>query len=72
VLPPKYDYAYQFDESGLAPVKSRQKWSYIDKKGVEVITGPFDLAQSFDEMKLAAVNINGLWCFINRQGDFLI
>lgn len=69
---PKSD--YPFTSEGLARVKKYGLWSYINKKGEEVILCEFHDARDFSE-GLAAVKKSwtmGLWGYINENGEEVI
>ena len=52
---------------GLAPVRVKEKWGYINESGEIAITEQFDQAFSFSE-GLAPVFVRGKWIYINRDG----
>ena len=66
----KYDEIRGFDE-GLARVKLKDKWGFIDKKGREVIPVKFDEIWGFSE-GLSGVELNKKWGLINKEGDIVI
>ena len=70
VIPAKYDIAGDFSE-GLAKVKLRSKWGYIDKSGKEVIPLQYDGAVSFRE-GLAAVGLGSKCGYIDKSGREVI
>ncbi|MDR2773838.1 MAG: WG repeat-containing protein [Tannerella sp.] len=65
----KYEQALAFSE-GLAAVKLKGKWSFIDENG-NVLTAKYDAAGSFSE-GLAAVFENGKVGFIDSEGNVAI
>lgn len=69
-IPLKYDYAKSF-KCGLAPVKTNNKWGFIDKSDKFVIQPQFDGAKTFRE-DIAAVKIGNKWGFINKSGKIVI
>ena len=66
----KYERVLSFSE-GLAAVRDREGWAFIDKSGKEVIEQRFEGADSFSE-GLAAVQVKGLWGFIDRQSRMIV
>ena len=56
---------------GLAPVRSRKAWGYVDRSGQLPISPKFDSAEPFLE-GLAAVRQNDRTGFINHSGNFVI
>ena len=70
VVPFKYDEVWDFDE-GLAAVKLKGKWGFIDKLGKEVVPLKYDEVWGFDE-GLAAVMLNGNWGYINKSGKLVL
>ncbi|MCL2767785.1 MAG: WG repeat-containing protein [Synergistaceae bacterium] len=75
VIPPKYDNAGDFKDSGdgmsLAPVKVGGVWGFVDKKGRELIMPNFDYAWNFAG-EFAAVMIEGSVGYINKTGLYVI
>ena len=67
---PQFDDAWPFSE-GLAHVKIRGKWGFIDKSGEYVINPQFEDAKSFED-GLACVKIDGKWGGINKVGEYVI
>ncbi len=63
---PIYEDARSFSD-GVAPVKIRGKWGYIDKFLEFEIPPQFDLALPFSE-GLARVEKDGSWGYINHKG----
>ncbi len=70
VLPGRFDDAGAFHE-GLAPVKVRDKWGYIDRTGAIVISPGYAYAYSFSE-GLAAVQDGEEFGYINKSGRLVI
>ena len=66
----KYKNVKDFSE-GLAPVKIKSSWGYIDKKGKLVIDNIFQNAFRFQD-GLAKIKINGKYGFINTSGKIII
>lgn len=70
VIPPKYDYADNFNE-GMARICCNKKFGFINEKGVEIIETTYDYAQNFEggyaivgiikdnKLKFGAINRNG-------------
>jgi hypothetical protein len=74
-IPPKYDDALYFEE-GLAPVKTGEKWGFINEQGVTVIPFKFDYANIFGN-GYATVGMNGAngqykYGLINKSGAVVI
>ena len=70
VVPFKYDEVWDFDE-GLAAVKLKGKWGFIDKSGKEVVPLKYDKVWGFDE-GLAGVKLKGKWGFIDKSGKEVV
>ena len=70
VIPFKYDYVWDFDE-GLAAVKLKGKWGFIDKSGKEVVPIKYDNVWGFDE-GLSRVKLKGKWGFIDKSGKEVV
>ncbi|HQB62633.1 MAG TPA: WG repeat-containing protein, partial [Spirochaetota bacterium] len=66
-----FEDAYSFSESGLAPVKDKGKWGYINVIGEMEIKPQFDAAGSFSE-NLAPVQIGSLCGYVNKSGKITI
>jgi hypothetical protein len=56
---------------GLAPVRLKWKWGFIDRSGKLVVEPQYDYTHGFSE-GLAGVKLNGRWRFIDRSGTVLI
>lgn len=56
---------------GLAPIKLRKKWGFIDTEGNIVIKSRFDYVKPFS-YGISAVCQNGKWGFIDKAGRFVI
>lgn len=63
-----YDRVNSFSE-GLAPVKLKGKWGYIDRNGTLIIPAQYDDAGGFSE-GLAPVKQKGKWGYIDRNGTW--
>ncbi len=57
--------------NGMTPVRSDNKWGFMNKEGVLSIPCAYDSAGSFSE-GLAPVRINRKWGFIYQDGDTLM
>jgi hypothetical protein len=57
---------------GLAAVKIKEKWGYINKKGKIVISPRFDEAYSYGEFDLAVVRIDSKYGYIDKTGKIII
>ena len=68
--PVLYNRIQGFSE-GLAPVKLRKKWGFINTKGNLVIKPRFEYVKPFS-FGTSAVCLNGKWGFINNRGEFVI
>ena len=62
--------AFSFSD-GLALVKTKKKWGFINKSGKFAIKPRFDLAHFFTE-GVAAVKINKKWGFIDKTGNIIV
>ncbi|MDE7413691.1 MAG: PEGA domain-containing protein, partial [Muribaculaceae bacterium] len=69
-LPKDYNELGAFTD-GLAQIKIREKWGFIDKSGKLVIPAEYNDAGSFSE-SLAPVEIRGKWGFIDKSGKLVI
>lgn len=79
VIKAKYDFAENFDESGLALVgkydeeEGRNLCGYINKKGETVVKMKYYSTSGFYDCGLAAVmNEDGEWGVINKKGEEII
>jgi len=74
LIKPKYDDAGEFSE-GLASVKYKGKWGFINKQDKMIIEPQFDCL-SYDVLEfhegLAAVKKNKKWGFIDKTGKVII
>lgn len=69
IIDPRFDFAFFFDESGLAKVEVNGKYGYIDINGNYAAEPVFDLAPwHFGEDDLAPVSLNDKCGYINKQG----
>ena len=66
VIPFKYDFAYAFSE-GLAAVKLKGKWGFIDKSGKVVVPIKYDGVIDFSE-GFARVGLSDKWGVVNKWG----
>jgi len=74
ILPARYDDALYF-EDGLAPVKTGDKWGFINEQGVQVIPFKFDYANIFtDGYAMVGTGSNGQYKYgmINKAGVLVI
>lgn len=65
------DNVYPVYKSGLANVKFRENWGYVDLKGKIAIEFKYEYALPFDG-EIAAVQLDGKWGFVNRKGKEII
>ncbi|MDR3351675.1 MAG: WG repeat-containing protein [Zoogloeaceae bacterium] len=72
VIPPRFDYADDFANNGLAYVKENGKWGWIDKTGTFIIPPRFDNAWPFADNGLAPVKENGKYGYIDKTITFII
>ncbi|MCL2029515.1 MAG: WG repeat-containing protein [Deltaproteobacteria bacterium] len=70
IIPKNYEAAIEFSE-GLAGVRIKGRWGFINMKGDIIIAPQFDLVGSFTH-DLAEVLIDGKIGVINRQGELVI
>lgn len=66
----QYDDVGEFKE-GFADVRLKNKWGFIDRKGVVIIPLKFDYVYAFSE-GLALVELNEEYGFINVTGEVVI
>jgi hypothetical protein len=71
VFPVLEDFTNKRFVEGLAPVKLKGKWGYLDITGEMVIPPRFDTAMDFSE-GLGGVKMGEKWGFINRAGKMII
>lgn len=73
------DYPYQKEllkqmvlvQKLLLPIKSRNKWGYIDREQETYIKPQFDLADAFHE-GLAIISYEGAYGFVDKTGEIVI
>lgn len=70
VIPPKYDWVYDFYDEPIACVKLANKYGFIDKTGKEVIPLQYDDATTFSNGK-AWVKKDGREYYIDQTGKEL-
>lgn len=70
VVEPKFDKAYAFSE-GLAAIKIKEKWGYMDKDGHIIIEPQFEEAGIFSE-GIARIGIDSHYGYINKEGRIII
>jgi hypothetical protein len=69
VIPLKYDDVWSFTE-GLAAVKVKNKYGYINKSGKVIIPLKYDMVWPFSK-GLARVGLNEKWGFIDKNGNLI-
>ncbi len=67
---------YEFDykgpySNGLAPVRSKGKWGFIDSDEQLLIPFIFDWVNPFRE-GLAAIELDGKWGYVNKKGIVIV
>lgn len=67
LIKPQFDYAEPFTSEGVAKVRSKGKYGFIDITGKIIIKLKYDEIRDFKE-GLAAVKHDGKWGFVNRAG----
>jgi hypothetical protein len=72
VIPPRFDYAYDFAANGLAAVMEEGMYGYIRENGEFVILPRFKRAGNFAANGLARVEVKDKWGYINETGEFVI
>jgi len=60
------------DDIKLFPIKSGDKWGYVDKTGKYVINSQFEEAYTFSEGLALFKSIDGKWGFIGEDGKYAI
>ncbi len=63
--------AADFFHNGIAVVKLKGKWGYINEKGKWIIDPEFQDARPFNK-GIAPVKLNDKWGFINEKGKWII
>ncbi|MGC1302231.1 MAG: WG repeat-containing protein [Caulobacteraceae bacterium] len=71
VIPFQFDLAHEFDEQGMAAVKTGDSWGYVNRRGGFLFPTRFESARAFDTDGLANVQVGGLWGVIDRRGHFV-
>ena len=73
-ISPRFSWALEFSEHGLAPVKSKSngKWGYIDFTGKYIIKNKFTFGSKFAKNGLAPVVVGDKAGYINLNGEFVI
>lgn len=72
IIKPVYEAGKDFDqESGLARVKGKDKWSYVTKSGEAVELKDTEIFEDFSE-GLAKGRKNGKFGFLNSKGEWVI
>lgn len=72
VIPPQYDHALYFDESGRARVQVGDLYGAINEKGKLVIAPVFEDMTPFDSRGMAKVRTDGRYGYVNRNGKWVI
>jgi hypothetical protein len=70
-IPLLFNDAYPFNGNKFAPVRSGDKWGYINSKGKFIIAPQYDFAFGFDG-GLAVVEKGGKYGFIDEGGKYVI
>ena len=70
VIPFKYDEVKTFSE-GLAIVKLKNEYGFVDKSGKLVVPLKYGTADSFSK-GLAIVELNGKWGFVDKSGKEVV
>jgi WG containing repeat len=76
IIPAKYEDA-SFMKNGLAKVKHKELWGFVDSKGQEAIAPQYPAAGDFTDFygnltDIALINSNYKYGFINPQGQIVI
>lgn len=74
VIAPVFAEAFFFDPGGLARVKYKGKWGFIDRTGNFVINPIFEELSDFDDLGHALARVDedpNLWGVIDRQGQWV-
>ncbi len=71
LIPVLFNDAYPFNNNRFAPVKSGDKWGYINEGGKFIIAPQYDFAFGFDN-GLAVVEVGGKYGFIDEGGKYVI
>lgn len=71
VVPPIYDNAIYFDESGYAQVEINGLYGFVDKAGRQAVKPRFEKVYEFSE-GLAAVQLNDQWGFVNTHDELVV
>lgn len=65
----KFQSVWAFKE-GIAPVESKDRYGYIDRKGKYIWKNVFLVAHEFC-YGLGRINFDGEWGYINPQGEWI-
>ena len=68
MIQPKYDHLSAGPATGLIPVRSGDKWGFVDLAGNEIIAPRFDEVSQFDR-GISWSRLGGEWCPIDRRGN---
>jgi hypothetical protein len=71
-IEPRYQEAFPFGPSGVAPVKMGGKWGLIDRKGQEVLPCAYDEIEMFTKEEGVAVREGLNWGLVDVQGKVLL
>lgn len=71
VIPPQFDYIYEFSENQIAAVKKGDLFGYVSLTGELITELEFSKAEPFSSNDIALVAHKYFYKFINSQGDFI-
>lgn len=71
-IPFQYESAREFNQNGLAFVKSDNLWGVIDNKGNRIIKDQFNEITNFENNLAAVSNDKNLWGIINIKGEYVL
>ncbi|MGL4583672.1 MAG: WG repeat-containing protein, partial [Flavobacterium sp.] len=72
IIQPRFQSAEEFNDFGVAEVKSKNKWGLINHKGQVVLQPTYDGIHGFDKDGIAHVTLNNLMGVIDIKGKVIV